>query len=142
MNPTVPLARQRYLFTFVFVFDGNCCSNVLYQNTTSFPVAPPVGNHGLAISNIPIWLYYSAAKKLRSTAGSPLRQGNQLFLVNETNQTCEFIYTIYLQSLLYTTSLARHICFRHTNMSQSGSRTGGSSGEDKRPTTGHFNSED
>ena len=63
-------------------------------------------------------------------------------MVNETNQTCEFIYTI-----LFTESTLHDItgwtCPSSVyNMSQSGTGTGGSSGEDKRPITGHFNSED
>ena len=76
----------------------------IYTHLLCFSLVPRVETKvkaHLHFSNLTFTLQQS---NLKSAAGSPQQEeGNQLFLVNETNQTCKILFTQnYLQSLLNT----------------------------------------
>ena len=86
-----PRGGQRYfllLFLFLMVTVTECPVN---KNTTASPLAPPVASYGKATSIHTNVTFLLCSAVLKSTAGSP-RADNQLYLVNEMNLTCRFIY--------------------------------------------------
>ena len=101
-EPQFPLARQRYLFTFVFVFDGNFCRTSCKQNTNQLlRWLPQLASYGKATSIHTNVTFLLCSAVLKSTASSP-RADNQLYLVNEMNLTCR-LFTKILFTEVYTT---------------------------------------